>query len=204
MIIYLYIKTHNVTGLKYLGKTSKDPFTYFGSGIYWKQHIKQYGKDIRTEILKECTSKEELSKWGRYYSDLWDVAKSSDWANKIPETGGSDFGVNHPCYGKKNDAVARSNTERRGENHPMFGKKNPELSERNKKQTGSNNPMFGKPSAMRGKKNLKLSVLNSAKIGDKNPMRKPEYQFTCEHCNKTMSKGNYIRWHGRKCKDNDL
>lgn len=25
---YLYIKTHNQTGLKYFGKTTKDPFKY--------------------------------------------------------------------------------------------------------------------------------------------------------------------------------
>ena len=38
-MIYLYKKTHNKTGLKYLGKTiSKDPYTYSGSGVYWTRH----------------------------------------------------------------------------------------------------------------------------------------------------------------------
>ena len=92
MIIYLYVKTHKKTGLKYLGKTSKDPHTYLGSGIDWKVHLKEHGTEHATEIIKECNSNQELSKWGRYYSNLWNVANSDTWANRIPETGG---GGNH-------------------------------------------------------------------------------------------------------------
>lgn len=93
MIIYLYVKTHSKTGLKYLGKTTKDPNTYTGSGIDWKAHLKEHGTDHTTEVICECTSKEELSEQGRYYSRLWNVVESTDWANRIPETGG---GGNHP------------------------------------------------------------------------------------------------------------
>lgn len=89
MIIYLYVKTHRKTGLKYLGKTTNlNPHKYTGSGIDWKQHLKEHGAEYDTEIIKECTSKEELSQWGRYYSKLWNVAESKEWANRIPETGG--------------------------------------------------------------------------------------------------------------------
>jgi len=110
MTIYLYVKTHNITGLKYLGKTSTDPYSYFGSGKYWKEHLKLYGNQVSTEILKECKTKEELSYWGRYYSKLFDIVKSDAWANKIPETGGGPGrsghhkGKNNPMYGKiRND-----------------------------------------------------------------------------------------------------
>lgn len=89
MTIYLYKKTHTVTGKKYLGKTSKkDPYTYLGSGQDWLCHLAEFGKHIETEILKECQSKPELSYWGRYYSELWNIVESDEWANKIPETGG--------------------------------------------------------------------------------------------------------------------
>lgn len=88
MTIYLYVKTHNETGLKYLGKTSNNPFSYNGSGVDWKLHLKEYGNDHTTVVIKECQSNSELSEWGRYYSELWDVANSSEWANRIPETGG--------------------------------------------------------------------------------------------------------------------
>jgi hypothetical protein len=93
MIIYLYIKTHKKTNLKFLGKTTQDPYTYLGSGVAWKKHLKEYGKEHTTEILQECNTKDELNYWGRYYSNLWNVAESSEWANRIPETGGGD---NHP------------------------------------------------------------------------------------------------------------
>ena len=33
MTIYLYKKTHKVTGLQYLGKTVRDPFKYNGSAF---------------------------------------------------------------------------------------------------------------------------------------------------------------------------
>jgi hypothetical protein len=41
-IYYLYVKTHNITGLKYLGYTSrKNPHKYTGSGTRW---LNQYAK----------------------------------------------------------------------------------------------------------------------------------------------------------------
>jgi hypothetical protein len=42
MTIYLYVKTHNNTGMKYLGKTTKpDPHKYPGSGKRWTRHLKK-------------------------------------------------------------------------------------------------------------------------------------------------------------------
>ena len=53
--VCLYIFTHNITGLKYFGKTinSFDEMSllnYGGSGVYWKKHIKKHGKDLSVEI----------------------------------------------------------------------------------------------------------------------------------------------------------
>ena len=60
----LYVKTHQVTGLKYLGQTSKsDPHKYTGSGKYWLRHIKQHGKNWDTEILLESQNKKILTNW---------------------------------------------------------------------------------------------------------------------------------------------
>jgi len=87
MALYLYQKTHNETGLKYLGYTSKDPFKYVGSGKYWIRHFKMHGKDISTVVLKECNEMAEIRKWGEYYSDLWNIIESNEWANLKPESG---------------------------------------------------------------------------------------------------------------------
>ncbi|MEI6423087.1 MAG: hypothetical protein WCP55_12775 [Lentisphaerota bacterium] len=93
-IYYLMIKTHNITGLKYLCQTTrKDPHKYLGSGIYWRDHLASHGNTISTEIIRECKSEKELSVWGLHYSGLWNIVDAKDdlgkktWANLIPEDG---------------------------------------------------------------------------------------------------------------------
>lgn len=88
MVIYIYKKIHNKTGLQYLGKTvSKDPHQYPGSGTYWRKHLEKYGYDYTTEILCECGSKQEAKEKGLYYSRLWNVVESKEWANLKKEEG---------------------------------------------------------------------------------------------------------------------
>jgi len=88
MTIYLYKKTHKDTGLKYLGKTiASDPCAYPGSGVYWTRHLEMHGNNVETEILRECQTEEELIHWGKYYSKLWNVVESKEWANLIEEAG---------------------------------------------------------------------------------------------------------------------
>lgn len=88
MPIYLYVKTHNITGLKYLGKTIKsDPHKYPGSGKHWVRHLKKHGYNYNTEIIRECQTEDELIQWGLYYSNLWDIVNSDKWANLKEEAG---------------------------------------------------------------------------------------------------------------------
>ncbi len=92
MPTYLYVKTHNKTGLKYLGKTIQNPYKYKGSGIYWCRHLSKHGNDVTTEILKECQTNNDVKYWGQYYSDLWNVVVDDAWANLKPETGDGGSG----------------------------------------------------------------------------------------------------------------
>ena len=62
MKIYLYLKTHAKTGLKYLGKTITDPYTYLGSGKRWRRHLAKHGNDIITEVLLETEDAQELAR----------------------------------------------------------------------------------------------------------------------------------------------
>jgi hypothetical protein len=117
IIYYLYVKTHNRTGLKYLGQTKKNnPHKYPGSGKGWKSHLKEYGYDYTTEILQENQSKEEIARWGRYYSTLWDIVNSNNWANQIPETGGGAKSPESAARGietkRKNGTLSHSDTAR--------------------------------------------------------------------------------------------
>lgn len=86
-MFYLYVKTHHKTGLKYLGQTSQNPYTYHGSGTYWRLHLQKYGYDYDTEVLHECQDKAELKEHGLYYSELWNIVESNEWANLKAEEG---------------------------------------------------------------------------------------------------------------------
>lgn len=92
MTYFLYVKTHSVTGLKYLGKTVQNPTKYKGSGKVWRQHLKEFGVSHVTEIIGTYSIKEELAKAGREYSKLHNIKESPLWANLIPETGGGPGG----------------------------------------------------------------------------------------------------------------
>ena len=192
MCIYLYKKTHNKTGLQYLGKTEKDPFKYLGSGIDWKQHLKEHGTDITTEILKECQTKEELTVWGRYYSELWNVAESSTWANRIPETGGVDSvtasinnnkRVKNKTHHLQGGTIQRKLVEEG--THPFLGDKNPS---RQRMKAGTHHFLNPDWHRKRVKEQLKNGTHTS------------QTKKTCENCGKTVDVANYSRWHGNKCR----
>jgi hypothetical protein len=91
---YLYIKTHNVTGLKYFGKTeANDPYKYQGSGTYWVRHIKKHRYDVTTEILGYFIDEEKCRQTALTFSKDNDIVASKEWANLKEETldGGWDY-----------------------------------------------------------------------------------------------------------------
>lgn len=90
--IYLYIKTHNKTGLKYFGKTTrKDPYSYLGSGKVWKRHLRKYGNDVTTEILNMYDDKEKCLRDAIKFSIDNNIVESKEWANlKIETLDGGD------------------------------------------------------------------------------------------------------------------
>lgn len=147
-LLTLYKKTHRKTGLKYLGYTSQDPFSYTGSGKYWCRHIKLHGYDIDTEILLQTNDKTKIKDLGLYYSNLWNIVESKEWANLKNESGaGGDMG---PLGRQKvsQQMKNRPKSKEWRENHSkiMTGKKHSASSKVNhsKATTGSNNGMYGK------------------------------------------------------------
>jgi transposase len=138
MTIYLYVKTHNKTGLKYLGQTSsKDPHKYSGSGVYWKLHLEKHGYDYTTEILKECKSKEEIRNLGTYYSNLWNILESDEWANLKIEQGDG---------GRQSEEVRRRIGEA-GKGRTPWNKGKQIWSEEERKLIGERNKLRGPQSA---------------------------------------------------------
>jgi hypothetical protein len=108
---FLYLKTSPL-GLKYLGKTTKDPYIYIGSGKIWKRHIEKHGltsKDIKTEILFETKDLEEFKKKSIEISHMLNIVGSPDFANLIIEKGdGGDtskhIDFSNPIFHKSNRA----------------------------------------------------------------------------------------------------
>ena len=122
--IYLYLKTHNQTGLKYLGKTERNPFKYKGSGVYWRRHLKKYGSDVTTEVLFQTEDPEELQRIGIEYSSKWDVVNSNEFANLIEENGVGGDTSSHRKYGKMStDSKKKLSESKKGTEPWNKGKK---------------------------------------------------------------------------------
>jgi len=117
MKTYLYLKTHRVTGLKYLGKTTQDPYKYKGSGLRWTRHLAKHGNDVSTLILFESEDKQQIKNQGQYYSNLWNVVNDQSFANMRPETGdGGDMSMCQSWH----DGVKKRDTS--GSKNSMFGR----------------------------------------------------------------------------------
>ena len=84
---WLYIKRHRVTGLKYFGKTIRDPVAYKGSGLYWKSHIKKYGNEVDTIWCQLFLDPESLEKYAIEFSTTNSIVESLEWANLKIEDG---------------------------------------------------------------------------------------------------------------------
>lgn len=213
---YLYIKTHNVTGLKYLGKTkNKDPYAYKRSGEYWKRHISKHGYDVTTEILKECSSNEEVREWGLYYSKLWNVVEERDeygnktWANLKEESGDSGDPSNLESF--KNYIATRRDYS--GENNPFYGKthhkktcahlaelaskqwKGVPKSENHKHKIALGNT--GKVFPEERKKNISKACTGRTAHNKGVPAKK----YFCVYCEQDIAgASNFTRWHNNNCK----
>jgi hypothetical protein len=92
---WLYLKVHNTTGLKYFGKTVRNPYDYFGSGIRWNRHLKKHGYDITTVWTKLFINSEELRDYAIKFSHDNNIVESKEYANLMIEDGftGGDTGI---------------------------------------------------------------------------------------------------------------
>lgn len=113
-MIYLYIKTHNKTGLKYLGKTIRNPHKYRGSGKRWTAHIKKHGYDVTTEIVGTFATNEELMSFSIPLSKKLNIVESTNWANLKLETGDGGDTSQFIDYSKLNRGKGQTYEERYG------------------------------------------------------------------------------------------
>ena len=210
-MIYLYIKTHNITGLKYFGKTTQNPFKYKGSGKYWKAHLKKYGYDVSTEIIFETENLDEIQKVALNFSKENNIVISNEWANLIEENG--------------IDSAQRGHTYNRGRKHSekfkimrrdaMIGNKihkgfkNSEetkvlisIANKGKRHSQSEETKKQISKKLKGNMHFKGHVHSKeTKIIMRNIQLniKP---ILCIFCNKEFKPAHFKRWHGENCKEN--
>jgi hypothetical protein len=88
---YLYAKQHNVTGMRYFGKTTQNPYVYLGSGFEWLTHLyankNGFYHDVSTTWVMEYTDPIILEKEALFFSKVYDITNSPEWANQKPENG---------------------------------------------------------------------------------------------------------------------
>ena len=162
MIIYLYLKQHNETGLKYFGKTTRNPHTYKGSGLYWLRHLKTHGRGVTTIKVWEFTRQDVCTRFALWFSHKFNIVESDEYANLTEEAGvdgcpmigdrNGMFGKKHSIETRQKIADARKNAPTdayRGENNWMFGK------------CGELHPMYGNTHSTETKE--KMSVAKKGK-----------------------------------------
>jgi hypothetical protein len=134
----LYVK-ESPLGLKYLGVTKNDPIEYLGSGLLWQRHLKKHklkSKNIKTKVLLETENKNELIKKGIYFSNLFNVVESDEWANLKVESG---EGGSLPWSEEKKRQFGE---KRKGKKNPFYrGKLSEEHMAVIKDRCGKKNPV---------------------------------------------------------------
>jgi len=168
----IYMKEHNITGFKYLGYTSQNPFEYSGSGLLWKNHLGVHGNDVTTTILYQSNVKDTIKEMGLFYSEKYDVVNSKEWANLAAEEG-----------------QGGNTWDKRGRFISEETKKKMSVAQKNKTLSDTHKENMRKPKTEEHKKKL-----GASKLG------KPRNKKECPHCHKHIADGNYDRWHGDNCK----
>ena len=92
---WLYVKRHKKTGLKYFGKTTRDPYKYSGSGKYWLRHLRIHGNEVETTFARLFDCPVELYEFAHAFSRENNISTSDLWANLINENGFDGAPVGH-------------------------------------------------------------------------------------------------------------
>lgn len=145
-----------------------------------------YIRNLETARLQNLNAKQDPYSFNQHNNDLLFNRLGTTHNPKTKEK------MSHTRTGRKRPDQSKFMTE----NNPMHSRSAAKKISDLKKQ---HNPMHDELVRKKLSETRRRLGLSS---GDRNPSRLPEYQMTCEHCGKTMAKGQLVRWHGNNCKLN--
>lgn len=155
-IIYLYVKQHSITGLKYFGKTITNPFKYSGSGKYWKSHIKKNGtQHIKTIDVYGFDDQELCTEFAINFSIENNIIESEEWANLVIEDARQNYAepykepkqltmfkyFRYTNTGNKHTSAQKNkwSNDRKGEGNSFYNKNH---NDETKKKIGTKNSTY--------------------------------------------------------------
>lgn len=195
--MYLIYKIQHRNGNYYIGrhKTDNPNDNYIGSGT-WSKSIKNLS-NVNKIILEVCKDENHYIEREQYYIDQ-NYGKPG-CMNKSNKSTGFPCGVAHHMN-KPANRLKHSLRQKTRTDHPF-------LTPENRERMKTNNPgSFPHNAARASKRLLENNPMYNpealAKIsGDNHWTKNSTHLKTCEHCGITnISKSNYTRWHGPKCK----
>lgn len=191
MTIYLYVKQHTVTGMKYFGKTTRsDPYKYLGSGVYWKRHINQHGVDhvVTTDVWSFDTV-EACQSFALEFSRDNNIVESTDWANLVAENGVDGYIPGIPRDQVTRDKISMTQKARVNMYTDEY---------RSKLQSNFTSPSIRQKLSEAAKSRIQPSAVRS-KISA-SLKNKPKQREVCSVCGAEGSPNNIKRWHNSNCK----
>lgn len=213
---YLYIKQHNITGVKYFGKTTlpyDKMLEYKGSGDRWLNHLGKHGADIKTIWFKLFDNEQECTEFALKFSKQENIVESSEWANLIPENGLSGFpaGLEFTESHKKRLSETKSGKTwediygvegARAKRKQNSAPKGPMSNERRKNislaKKGMNSPHSWSDES-RNKVSKKLAGIKKSEETIQKMKHSAKIEKTCPHCGLTGSGPSMQRWHFKNC-----
>ena len=193
---YLYIKKHNITGLKYFGKTvNENPVKYKGSGKHWTRHLAKYGNDVTTVWCHLFDDKQQLTEYAMRFSKENNIVNSNEWANLKDEDGLWGGGVRGAKIKPHTEEHKQKISESIKKLNLSKGKIPKTVNQESNKSAGGWEWKFED----------KINLSNQRK--GRTPWNKGRStgsyisnRLQCTRCNGEFAPYTYNRWHGDKCK----
>lgn len=199
-----------MTGLKYFGKTTKDPEIYLGSGKWWLKHLKKHGKEFVKNLLVvgPYSDEKQLTNLALWMSEELDVVNSPEWANLTHENG-LDGGVtgDHKKFSEAHLGIPLSKEHRNGIRQALRGKAHNKVSCPHCGKIGGQSHMIRwhfdnchERKKIKSERKSEAALLRWETRDKGMITEKAKTQVTCPHCGKIGGFLPMKRFHFDRCK----